>query len=323
MADLDSHRTEVASQLASLGNRIKTDQAKLELMAAKKQLITNKKLSSFIDKLGSDLSGSETNLTAAKNFFKSALNGDGWTSNDKKAYSISGMLRNLSLRNQGRLQALLEQVVSGHVSFSDALSEARKIDINQIQSTNDAVGFLVGSMMDYQQNLYRAFGDSNDRLNSTVSHLNSFIDSKAPEVLAHLDDVGNSSLYLSSQVDDFQNKTSTALKVNSNQIADLQTMIEQNRTAINVLIGDLKQQVDQVEGEMQTNQLDFESWVDSAISEELMKAAQKSQLLKQTLNVTETASSSFIEDEDPSQLNMEIQEMKQRIARRLRRIQVS
>jgi hypothetical protein len=320
-AELDEHRAEVAQQLSKLNERFIANKGKLELMAAKKDLIVNKKLAKFLDSLGADLSSEDVNLNSASQKFKAALNGESWTDNSKQVYSVSGMLRNLSLKNQGRLQGLLERVVSGHMTFSDALREARKIDLGSIQSSSDAAGYLVGSMIDYQQSLYRAFGDANQRLNATVANISTYIDSRGPGLLFNLDDVSNSSARLDAQVTAFSNQTATVLAENLDEIALLQDQIEQNQTAINLLIGDLRNRIDQLEGEMKTNQLNYETWIDSVIAEELSKAEQKGQALKRKLDVTDSPTSSLAQIDRPdeiAELTMELKEVVRRFGSRMR-----
>ena len=295
-AELDSHRAGVATQLAAIANRMDKQYKKLEMLAAQKQLGLNKKLNEFIQKLKLDLGGSDANLTATQEMFTNALNGKsgGWTNNAKQAYSIAGLLKNLSMKNKGRLQGLLELVASGQLTFQDALAQARMVDINDIKSTSDATGLLIGAMVQYQQDLYRAFGDSGERLDNVTAKINTYIDSNAPATLMNLETVHGAVTNTSDELSDFNSQTDGVLQGNSDQVAQLQNMIEQNRTAINMMLGELKNEVDQIEGDMKSNQLEYENWIDSVIAEELKKAQTKAFDLKQKLNITE-APPSFLQ----------------------------
>jgi hypothetical protein len=315
-ARLDQHRSMVASQLAKLTNKMNANYAKLQLIARKHQLGVDQKLAKYLASLGSDLSQSDANLSAAFDFFKgSADSSTAWTNNAKRAYSISGMLRNLSLRNQGRLQGLLEKVTSGQMSFQDALAEARKIDLDGIQSANDAVSLLMGSMIDYQQALYRAFGDSGDRLNASVVAINHILDTRAPDVLINVGVVSNASDSLAQHLNDFLTYSQSQLAQDSLTVADIQTAMEQNRTAVNLLIGDIKSRIDTIEGEMKANELDYENWIDGVIADELQKADTKGRQLQQKLGVSP---SSFVQDLNavhPYKLQLELEEIRRRAQR--------
>ena len=311
--EIDQHRKEVSNQLIEISKRLGVQLEKLKLLAAQKELGADTKLLSFISSLEQEIGGSEANLNASRDFFLGALKGDRSAESGKQVYSLSGMLRNMSLKNRGKLQALLQQVSSGQITIEEAVTQARSVDINSIKNTNDAVSLLIAAMMDYQQNLYRVFGDSQARLDNTTSSINTYLDAHIPATLANLDQVSQSSSNTSQAISDLSNTTDITLQNDSDQIAQIENKMEQNRTAINIMLGDIGNQIDLLEGEMKTDQLDFENWIDSKIAQELGKAHEKAENLKQSLNLTSSvSSSSLVELREADALSMEIRELGRR-----------
>ena len=315
--EIEKHRNKVTEELIKLSQKMHANYAKLQLVATKQFLGIDKNLSKYLASLGGDLKAADANLTAANEFLKNALGGGARTSDgsEKQAYSISGILRNLSLRNQGRLQGLLEKVISGDITFEEAFAEARKIDLNGIQSTNRAVSLLMGSMIDFQQALYRAFGGSRERLDNSTAAIDEILNARGPEILVKAANVDGFNTNVSEQITKFGNDSDATLAIDTAKVAYLQNAIEENRTAVNMMMGNLANEIDLLEGQMKANQLDFETWIEGTISDEIAKARTKEETLKQKLGLK--TPSSFVQGpaEDPV-LRFELAEMKKRFRMR-------
>ena len=55
------------------------------------------------------------------------------------------------------------------------------------------------------------------------------------------------------------------------------------------MLGDIKNKLESFEGDIKSNQLDYETWINSVIADELGKEKLKEQELKSKLNITEAS----------------------------------
>ena len=244
--------------------------------------------SAILNRIGHDnylnlvIGGADNSLENAYQSLQGALSGDStsWSADAGKAYSLQSLLNGLSQKSRAKVAKLVADIQDGRISVSDAISQARIIDLNDIQSLDDAVSLLVGTMADYQQGLSKAFAGSSDRLQTASGIINSTVDQIATELAFALEALQTIANNLTDNITQLSINSTFSIGNESQAVANLEQLIQANQTAVTSTLNSITTDVISLESEMKSSAADYDNFIDSVITTENGKASQASLALR-------------------------------------------
>ena len=291
-ARLAQHQNNVSILINKTDAKIDKQFQDLQVAAGRKALGYAQYIQGLVDQVNPDLKISESNLTSSFGRFRLGQSGQpgNWADDAKRSYSLKSLLRNLSVKNQARLSQIVEQFEAGGLTLDDAIKAARQVNLGDINSVQDAAGLLANSMEEYRGALFTAFIDSGANMDNATAYIDEEVTNMTSQLVMGLDTLGQETDSVNAQASFFANSSDAMLAADSSTVASLQDAIQQNQTAVNEMLGDLKNQISVLEGDMNSKEIDFESWIDSVIADEIGKAQRKADSLKAQLRAANSTS---------------------------------
>ena len=249
-----------------------------------------------------------------------------WATNGNRIYTVRSFLNGLSQKSRTKIANLIAQIQDGRVSVSEALAQARTIDLNDIQNTNDAVSLLVGSMLEYQQGLNDAFGRSSQRLANASLIINSTVEQIYSEIALALEALQASAQSIASNISGLSALATNGTENQSKAVADLEQKLLANQSAVITILNQLNADVVSIEGEMHSSSSDYENYIDSIIAREAGKTNEAAKALQRMIFNSSSSPSSLLEkpirhhSNDLNAIRRDLEELEARQHRRGNRL---
>jgi hypothetical protein len=172
------------------------------------------------------------------------------------------------------------------------MTEDRKIDITNVYSAHDAIQLILNSMLAYKEGLGAAFGDANTRMEDTVTFIENELQRISLNLFLSLETTDLEAAAVQQKAAQFNDSTTQTLSTDSDKVVELERSIHQNQTAIDEMVGDLRNRITQFEDSLRSNETSYEDWLDSRLSSAMKTLGDRKAELKAKLAST---SSSFIQ----------------------------